>query len=309
MSGFLKALVMLAALAAGSPFARPDVGAAADAAAAADADADADAGAGAGASISALIADAIADPARPSDQVARDADRKPAGVAAFSGLRPGARVADFMSGGGYFTRIFSRIVGPSGRVYAFLPDEQLAHCRAEEVAGTRALEHQAASEQKPAFEHKRASEHRLAFANVSVLTGPANDFRAPEPLDLVFTSQNYHDLHDKFMRPTDAAVFNRAVFNALKPGGAFVIIDHAAQPGSGLRDTDILHRIDPASIIREVQAAGFVLEAQSDLLRNPADNHMLMVFAPEVRGHTDQVFLRFRKPLEVLSPSLHPEGQ
>jgi predicted methyltransferase len=189
-----------------------------------------------------------------------------------------------MSGGGYFTRIFSRIVGPSGHVYAFLPNEQLAHCRAEEVAGTRAIEHEAG------FEHK------AAFANVSVLTGPANSFRAPEPLDLVFTAQNYHDLHDKFMRPTDVAVFNQAVFEALKPGGAFVIIDHAAQPGSGLRDTDILHRIDPASIIQEVQAAGFVFEAQSDLLRNPADNHMLMVFAPEVRGHTDQVFLRFRKP-------------
>jgi predicted methyltransferase len=253
MSALVQALLMLVAMAAGSSFAR------------------------AGADTSAVIIDAIADPARPVDQVARDRDRKPAEVVTFSGLKPGARVADFMSGGGYFTRIFSRVVGSSGRVYAFLPDEQLAKCSPEEVAGTRAIEHNA------------------TFANVSVLTGPANNFRAPEPLDLVFTSQNYHDLHDNFMRPTNVAVFNKAVFEALKPGGTYVIIDHTAQPGSGLRDTDILHRIDPASIIREVQAAGFVLEAQSDLLRNPADNHMLMVFAPEVRGHTDQVFLRFRK--------------
>jgi predicted methyltransferase len=251
MFGFLQTLLILAALAAGS-LAQADT--------------------------SAFIRKAIADPTRPPEQVARDADRKPAEVVALAGLRPGARVADFMSGGGYFTRIFSRVVGPSGRVYAFLPDEELANCKPEEVAGTRAIEH------KP------------AFANVSVLSGPANRFRAPEPLDLVFTSQNYHDLHDEFMRPTDAAVFNEAVFEALKPGGAFVIIDHAAQPGSGLRDTDTLHRIDPASIIREVQAAGFVLEAQSDLLRNPADTHMSKVFDPVIRGHTDQVFLRFRKP-------------
>jgi predicted methyltransferase len=269
MSGFLQTLLICAALAAGS-FAQ--------------------------AGTSALIRNALADPTRPPEQVARDADRKPAEVVALAGLKPGARVADFMSGGGYFTRIFSRVVGSSGRVYAFLPNEELANCKPEEVAGTRAIE------------------HNPAFANVSVLTGPANSFRAPEPLDLVFTSQNYHDLHDDFMRPTDAAVFNKAVFAALKPGGAFVVIDHAAQPGSGLRDTDTLHRIDPASIIREVQAAGFVLESQSDLLRNPADTHMSKVFDPQVRGHTDQVFLRFRKPLERITtatrspPEPRPSG-
>jgi predicted methyltransferase len=254
MSGYLQALLVLAALAAGSLAQATDA--------------------------SVLIRNAIADPSRPPEQVARDADRKPAEVVALAGVRPGARVADFMSGGGYFTRIFSRVVGSSGRVYAFLPNEELANCAPEEVAGTRAIE------------------HNPAFTNVSVLTGPANSFRAPEPLDLVFTAQNYHDLHDEFMRPTDAAVFNKAVFEMLKPGGAFVIIDHAAQPGSGLRDTDTLHRIDPAAIIREVQAAGFVLEAQSDLLRNPADTHTLRVFDPQIRSHTDQVFLRFRKPLD-----------
>jgi predicted methyltransferase len=258
---FLQATLILAALAAGS-IARADT--------------------------ATVIRDAVADPTRPPEQVARDADRKPAEVVALAGLQPGARVADFMSGGGYFTRIFSRVVGSSGHVYAFLPNEQLAHCAPNEVAGTRAIEHNA------------------AFANVSVLTGPANSFRAPEPLDLVFTSQDYHDLHDEFMRPTEAAVFNKAVFDALKPGGTFVVIDHAAQPGSGLRDTDTLHRIDPASIIQEVQAAGFILEAQSDLLRNPADTHMSMVFDPQIRGHTDQVFLRFRKPLQQRSLRAEP---
>src|SRR6266566_3118870 len=87
------------------------------------------------------VASAIADPARPAQQVARDADRKPGALLAFAGVKPGDRVADFMSGGAYFTRLFSRIVGKTGHVYAFLPEEQLKNCSPDEVAGTRALEH------------------------------------------------------------------------------------------------------------------------------------------------------------------------
>lgn len=224
------------------------------------------------------IAEAIADPARPLEQVARDSARKPAEVIAFTALKPGDRVADFMSGGAYFTRLFSLVVGPAGRVYAFLPQEELNTCSPEEVAGTRAVEHD------------------RAYANVTVLTGAANSFGAPERLDLVFTSQNYHDLHDAFMSPTRIEVFNRRVFDALKPGGAFVVIDHVAEPGSELRDTGTLHRIDPEVIIREVQAAGFVLAAESQALRNTADTHLLRVFDPRIRGRTDQVILLFRKP-------------
>ena len=183
-----------------------------------------------------------------------------------------------MSGGAYFTRLFSRVVGSTGRVYAFLPTEELKNCSPEEVAGTRAVE------------------HNPAYGNVAVVTGAANGFHTPERLDMVFTSQNYHDLHDAFMSPTRAAVFNRAVFNALKPGGAFIVIDHVAESGSELRDTGTLHRIDPEVIIREVQAAGFVLASESQLLRNPADTHLLRVFDPGIRGRTDQVMLLFRKP-------------
>ena len=113
---------------------------------------------------------------------------------------------------------------------------------------------------------------------------------------MVWTSQNYHDLHDPFMGPADIDAFNGNVFNALKPGGIYLVIDHVAAPGSGLRDTNTLHRIDPAAIIREVGAAGFKLVAQSDVLRNSSDTHALRVFDPQIRGQTDQIVLKFKKP-------------
>jgi predicted methyltransferase len=228
--------------------------------------------------VPAYIAAAVADPARPASEIALDALRKPAEVIAFAGVKPGERVADFMAGNAYFTRILSRIVGPRGRVYAFLPAQELANCAPEETAGTKALQ-----------ADKR-------YANVRLLIDAADRFTAPEPLDLVWTAQNYHDLHDKFMAPIDIARLNAAIFRALKAGGTFIVIDHVAPAGSGLRDTETLHRIDPQSIIEEVSAAGFVLQGQSPLLRNPDDTHELPVFDAAIRHHTDQVVLKFRKP-------------
>ena len=125
---------------------------------------------------------------------------------------------------------------------------------------------------------------------------PAARLTAPEPLDVVFTSQNYHDYPDKFMGRIDPMVFNRAVYRALKPGGTFVVIDHAAQAGSGMRDTDTLHRIDPETVKKQVQAAGFVYAGAYDGLRNRADTHRLTVFDPKIRGRTDQFAFKFRKP-------------
>jgi predicted methyltransferase len=226
------------------------------------------------------IARAVADAARPAEQVELDAWRRPAEVIAFSGLKPGDRVADFMPGNAYFTRIFSRIVGVHGHVYAFLPAQQLAHCAPQETEGTWAVQGDA------------------RYANVTVLVDAADRFSAPEQLDMVWTAKNYHDLHDLFMQPTDIAAFNRAIFRALKPGGIFLVIDHVAAAGSGLRDTGTLHRIDPEAIRTEVTSAGFVLEAQSDQLRNPRDAHALAVFDPRIRHRTDQIIYKFRKPGE-----------
>jgi predicted methyltransferase len=226
----------------------------------------------------AALAQALADPARPAEEIALDPLRKPAELIAFAGLRPGDRVADFMSGNGYFTRIFSRVVGSTGRVYAFLAAQQLANCSPRETLGTRGLEHDS------------------RYPNVQVLIDAADRFTAPEPLDVVWMSLGYHDLHDSFMKPLDIAALNSAVYRALKPGGVYLIVDHVAAPGSGLRDTETLHRIDPESLRAEVTAAGFVLEAQSAVLRNGADSHTLKVFDPAIRHRTDQLVFRFRKP-------------
>jgi predicted methyltransferase len=230
------------------------------------------------ATVPTYISAALADPARPAAQVARDVNRKPGEVIAFAGLKPGGRIADFMPASGYFTRLFSRVVGAKGRVYAFTPAEELKNCSAEETAGIRAMAHDS------------------RFRNVVYAMGPIETFAPPMQLDMVWTSLNYHDLHDKFLGPANVAVFNQEVFAALKPGGVFLVIDHVAEPGSGLRDTQLLHRIDPEAIKKEVEDEGFVLEAESDVLRNPADTHTAKSFDPSIAGHTDQVVLKFRKP-------------
>jgi len=224
------------------------------------------------------IAAALADPDRPADQVARDGLRKPGEVISFAGMKPGDRIGEIMPASGYFTRIFSRVAGPRGRVYAFVPIEEVRNCLWSETDGGLALAH---------------DPH---YPNVHVSVAPVDEYRAAEPLDVVFTAQNYHDLHDPFMGPADLKVFDANVFRALKHGGVFLVIDHAAEAGSGVRDTNTLHRIDPAVIVKEVEAAGFKLAAEGNMLRNPADAHTLFVFDPRVRGRTDQVVLKFAKP-------------
>jgi predicted methyltransferase len=229
-----------------------------------------------------IVEAAISDPRRPADQVKLDATRKPAISVLFSQAKAGDRIADVMSGNGYFTRILSPVVGPAGHVYAYIPTEQIAHCSPQEIAGTQAI--------------ARDSSYR----NVTLLTGSLADFRLPEQLDLIWMSQSYHDLHDSFLGPADVALLNKTIFEALKPGGVFLVIDHVAEAGSGLRDTETLHRIDPVRMKSEIEAAGFVLESQSDALRNSDDDHKLAVFNPNIRGRTDQVLFRFRKPQQGL---------
>jgi predicted methyltransferase len=127
-----------------------------------------------------------------------------------------------------------------------------------------------------------------AYKNVSVILSLLPSFAAPEKLDLVFTAQNYHDMHDKFMGPADLSVVNRQIYKSLKPGGVFLVLDHSAEPGSGLRDTETLHRIDAETVKREVTAAGFIFEGESRVLRDPSDTRTLCVLrgsaAPRTPG-------------------------
>lgn len=221
------------------------------------------------------ITAAVDDSARPADDKQLDAERKPAEMLMLAHVKPGMRVMDLIPGHGYFTRLFAKAVGPKGYVYAFQPAELDAF-----------------SKGKPAPVRAVAAE----YPNVSVIDAPANSLTAPEPLDLVWTSQNYHDLHDSFAKPADLALVNKAVFNALKRGGLYVVLDHAAEKGSGLRDTETLHRIDEATVKSEVEAAGFKLSGESDALRNKDDARTLKVFDPAIRHKTDQFILIFRKP-------------
>ncbi|HWU27319.1 MAG TPA: hypothetical protein VN154_13055 [Rhizomicrobium sp.] len=226
--------------------------------------------------IPAYLAAAVADPNRPQADVKRDADRKPADCIAFAGIKPGDKVADMIPGRGYFTRIFSKVVGPKGWVYAFIPSDLDALYKQNNV-----------------FLPPPANPN---YSNVSYIHAPIAKFVTPERLDLVWTSQNYHDLHDRFFGPADVAAVNKAVYAALKPGGIYIVLDHAAEAGSGLRDTDTLHRIDPAQVKKEVLAAGFVYVGESNVLRNPGDDHTKKVFDSAIRGETDQFIFKFRKP-------------
>jgi predicted methyltransferase len=132
------------------------------------------------------------------------------------------------------------------------------------------------------------------YGNVSVLEISFTQLTTPEPVDLYFTAQNYHDLHN--FPGLDIAAFNKAVFDSLKPGGLYVVLDHSAEAGSGVRDTATLHRIDPDAVKKEVSAAGFVFVASSSVLANAADPRTANVRDPSVRGKTDQFILKFRKP-------------
>jgi predicted methyltransferase len=224
---------------------------------------------------------AVADPQRPETDRARDAARKPADCLAFAGLKAGDHVVELLPGGGYFTRIFSVAVGATGQVFAVAqPKSPSAAADAPEPAA-----------------RVRAIASDAHYGNISVVVQRLSQPDLPHPVDLIWTSQNYHDLHN--VPDLDIAAFNKAVFDALKPGGTYIVLDHAAEAGSGARDTKTLHRIDADAVKKEVLAAGFELVAQSDLLRNPADPHTSAVFDPSIRGKTDQFLIKFRRPAEA----------
>lgn len=222
------------------------------------------------------ITAAVADPNRPAEDVARDANRRPAEMLAFAQVAPGQRVADLLPGGGYFTRMFSSAVGSEGRVYGIIPPQQAAN-----------------TAQPPAINAIAADPN---YANVEAVVSSFTSFEVGEPLDLVWTAQNYHDLHLTRLN-VDVGAVNVAIYNALKPGGLYVIVDHSALAGAPVGETaDTLHRIDQAIVRREVEQAGFVFEGEDNSLRNTEDARTLNVFDPAIRGHTDQFVMRFRKP-------------
>jgi predicted methyltransferase len=210
------------------------------------------------------IAQALADPRRPAQDLAADARRKPAETLAFAGAAPGMAVAELFPGGGYYSRLLARDVGKTGHLW-LLPWGEPQSGRSRSLAADP------------------------AYGNITDFEANPLAFRPPRPLDMVFTVQNYHDIAS----PQRGQV-NQAVSKWLRPGGVYVIVDHAAVDGSGYASLP-LHRIDEALVKREVEAAGFALAGESQVLRNPADDRKLIVFDPAIRGRTDQFMLRFVK--------------
>jgi predicted methyltransferase len=221
---------------------------------------------------------AVADKGRPEADSKKDADRKPAEMLEFAGVKQGMTVVDLLPGGGYFTRIFSKAVGPKGTVYA--------------VSNPPRPPQDPAKPPPPQAQDTLAAD--ASYGNIKSVHAPLQQgLSIPTQADVIWTSQNYHDLHN--VPNFDLVAFDKSVFNALKPGGVFIVLDHVANPG----DPDVtkkLHRIDPAVVRKEAEAAGFKFDSESKALRNPADDHTKGIREGFTQGQTDQFIYKFRKP-------------
>lgn len=225
---------------------------------------------------------AVNDIARPAEDRERDAARKPGELLAFAQIDKGEVVGDYIMGGGYVTRLLAMAVGSDGKVYAFQPTEFIA------------------------FRPEYADEQDAAVAPYADETGnpvrvfpvrsPVAEPEFPEPLDTIITVQNLHDLYIDAMPEGTAETAIKALYDALKPGGTLVVVDHSAPDGSGTTTTDATHRIGKQAAIDALTAVGFVLEAESDLYAASDDPRTANVFDPSIRGRTDQFALRLSKP-------------
>ncbi|MDP9103707.1 MAG: methyltransferase [Pseudomonadota bacterium] len=228
---------------------------------------------------------AVADASRPAADTAKDASRKPADMIAFAKVKAGDHVMDVWTGSGYWARLFSKVVGPKGKVYAYVPAE-IAGFKSKPVDMAKAMAAEPGLGNVEAISDPVASQPPLQFQNI---------------LDVAWIFENYHDLHDDFMKQADGKLVdvdavNTAMFKLLKPGGYYVIVDHAAPAGAGLTTTNTTHRIEAATLRAEVEKAGFKFDGESKVLANPADPHDKGVFDPSIKGKTDRFAYRFVKP-------------
>ena len=221
---------------------------------------------------------AVADTARPAADTARDENRKPAEMLAFAGITPGKMVVDMLPGGGYFTRIFAKAVEPGGRVYAYFGTQYDARLKGQG--------------KDPDFQF---TDLKQTYKNLGVIHGYLPQFVTPAPVDVVWTAQNYHDMHNK-QYAMDVNEVNKSIFKSLKPGGYYVIIDHKAAESAGDDVTETLHRIKESTVKKEVEAAGFKLVAEGKDLTFAGDDGTKRVFENDIRGKTNQFMLKFQKP-------------
>jgi predicted methyltransferase len=225
------------------------------------------------------LAKSLADPHRSAADRARDARSKPLEVLGFFGVKPGARVLDLFSGGGYYSEILAGAVGRSGRVVAHNNDIYVEYA-ADEIAA-------------------RFADGRLSGVE-QLRSNPPDQKLQAEAFDLVLMVMTYHDIYyvsesDPVHPRIDRDRFFEQVHRSLKPGGVLAVVDHAAAPGTGKSAAQDLHRIDEAFAKSDIESAGFSLEAHSNVLRNPADDRTRLVFDEEIRGKTDRFVYRFVK--------------
>jgi len=211
----------------------------------------------------AFIAAAVADAGRPAADKARDVYRLPGEMLVYAEVKPGSKIAEMLPGGGYFTRIFSKAVGSGGKVYAVTTPP---------------------AQGRPAFALP-------GYDNVTPVQVQYATMKLPEPVDLVWTSQNYHDLAGN--PANDMLAINKAVYDALKPGGIYIVLDHRAREGDN-NAPRAFHRIDPMVVARQVMAAGFISAGESDALLRP--NDPLVVGSGTLHDDTSQFILKFKKP-------------
>ena len=261
------------------------------------------------ADLPAYVTAALADPGRA--QADRDADalRKPGNMVEFAGIKPGMKVVDISPGGPYyFTRVFSKVVGPNGVVYAVDNPPRPRPAGAPPAGGPPPGAPPAAGGMAPGGGRGAGGPPPGGapgaapvvrapisdYANVKLIAAPiVQGFTLPEKVDVMWTSRNYHDF--KNANP-DLSAFNKAVFDGLKPGGIFVVLDHAAKEDDTPDVTSRLHRIQSLRVKAEVVAAGFKFVGQDDELRNPQDDDTKRVFEAGEHDHTDQFILKFQKP-------------
>ena len=221
---------------------------------------------------------AVADAGRPAADTARDENRKPADMLAFAGIGPGKVVVDMLPGGGYFTRIFAKAVEPGGRVDAYFGTQYDARLKSQNKDPDNQF-----------------ADLKATYKNLGVIHGPLPQFVTPQAVDVVWTSQNYHDMHNK-QYAMDVNELNKAIYKSLKPGGYYVIIDHKAAETAGDDVTEALHRIKESTVKKEVEAAGFKLVAEGKDLNYASDDGTKRVFEADVKGKTNQFMLKFQKP-------------
>jgi len=221
------------------------------------------------------LTEALASANRPAEDKARDADRKPAELMQFFGVKPGMTTVDIIALGGYVTEVLSVAVGPKGKVYAQNPPIAL---QLRDGMYAKQITDRLASNRLP----------NVVRVDADL---PASSQIPPGSVDVAITAMNYHDVRNR--NPDDGVAILKAIYTMLKPGGVLGVTDHVGNDGANNAQ---LHRIPKHFLIDDAKAAGFVIDGESDVLAHAADDHTKVVFDPTLRGKTDQFVVRLRKP-------------